>query len=197
LNNNLFYIICFQDLRPNQINENDFIKFLKTNTEKIKQERVSNFPILLKYPENEPLIKVLIVNPKKPVVKPPDASDKNWYYTLEVIRKSIQYCGGRNHFFIHTAPLDYDLKKRLENLMERAAEQMDRNNPNILIIYTREAVLGDINEVYKNCKDLFREHNYTIIDAVVINVEDTNHTMHRSVFERPHTKLPIRATSIL
>lgn len=197
LDNNLFYIIYFKDLRPGQIDENAFVEFLGLATEKIKREGIYIFPILLRYPVDDPLIEVLIVDTQKPILKLPDASNENWYLTLGVIRRSIQGSHGRNHFFNHVAPSRYDLKKRLENLMRHAADKMDKTTPNVLIIHTREVVLGNVNEVYENCKDLFKEHTYTIIDAVVMNVENEDQTMHRRLFERCGSKLPIGIDSIL
>ena len=71
------------------------------------------------------------------------------------------------------------------------SEMCIRDSPNVLILYTREVVLGKADEVYRNCKQIFTEHNYTIIDAVVINVEEEDLRMQRLLFERHNSKLPI------
>ena len=86
---------------------------------------------------------------------------------------------------------------RLENLLGHAAAQMCKNTPNVLILYTREVVLGGLDEVYANCESLFTEKGYFIIDAVAINVEDQTHYLTRRLFERHGSKLPIRTDSLL
>ena len=198
LNSKLFFVICFTDLKPDQMDANAFYEFLKSATKKIKDSKTQMFPVLLNYPSDyQPVVQVLIVDERKPLTKPSGASAESWQRTVEVITVSIEGSRGENHTFVHFAPPGYDLKKRLENLMRHAADQMDRNNPNVLIIYTREVVLGSIDEVYGNCADLFREHNYTIIDAVVMNVPDPAQNIRRRLFERRNSKLPVPINSLL
>jgi len=194
---NLFYIIYFADLKPGKVNVDAFFEFLKTVTEEIYKRENQAFPIVIKFPEDEPAVEVLIVHRKKPLEKPPWANDRNWALTLLTIKLSEEGARGKNHFFNHFAPLEYDLKKRLENLLGHAADQMYKDVPNVLILYTREVALGDLNELYMNCESLFTERGYTIIDGVVINVEDQTRNLTRRLFERHGSKLPVHIDSLL
>ena len=194
---NLFYIICFTDFKPSRVNADAFFEYLKTATEKIHRRKNQAFPVLLKFPDDHPAIEVLIVDRSKPLKKPPWANSRNWELTLLMIKLSIEGARGKNHYFNHFAPPGYDLKKRLENLLGHAADQMYKNVPNVLIIYTREVVLGNLGEVYTNCKSLFTEKGYTIIDAVAINLEDQTHNLVGCLFERQRSKLPIQIGSLL
>lgn len=190
LNSNMFFVICFNDLKPNQIDANNFYNFLKSATNQIKDSKNQAFPVLLNYPsDDEQMVQVLIVDRMMPLF----CNE----FTSELVKESITYSHSKNHFFCHFAPQRYDLKKRLKNLMEHATNQMDRNNPNVLIIYTREVVLGSIDELYNNCVDLFRDHNYTIIDAVVMNVQDLDQNIRRRLFERQNSKLPFPINALL
>lgn len=196
LNSDFFYIICFTDLKP-RVDADAFFEYLKTATETIHKRKNQNFPVLLKFPDSQPRIEVLVVNRQKPLKKPPWVNDENWMLIKSTVKYSIEVARGKNHCFNHFAPIGYNLKKRLKNLLGHAANQMHEKVPNVLILYTREVVLGGLNEVYTNCESLFTEEGYTIIDALAINVEYQTCNLTRRLFERQGSKLPIRIGSLV
>lgn len=199
LNADLFYIICFTDLKQGRRDADAFFEYLKNASEEIHKRKNQTFPVLVKFPESQPAgkIDVLIVHRKKPLKKPPWASNENWAITLLTIKLSMENARGKNHCFNHFAPPGYDLRKRLENLLGHAADQMYKNAPNVLILYTRKVVLGNLDEVYGNCASLFGERGYFIIDAIAMNVENPTHELERRLFERHGSKLPVRICSLL
>jgi len=113
LDNNLFFVVCFTDLRPDQTDANAFYEFLKSAAKKIKDAGKSQmFPMLRNYPSAcQSVVQVLIVDKERPLTKPSGASAKSWQLTKEVIRVSIEGSRCQNHTFNHFAPPGYDLKK--------------------------------------------------------------------------------------
>lgn len=79
----------------------------------------------------------------------------------------------------------YTVEGRLKTILDDAEEQIPPDKFNVVILYTREVILGVIEEILSTCNRIFSPYEFTRISKFVVNVSTSSREMQRGVFSNP------------
>lgn len=89
----------------------------------------------------------------------------------------------------------YKPENRVKKIINNALQQLSPNNPNIVIIYSREVIL-QMNEVEKSLKDIFASENTNRVSGVIADIQIATGIKKRKLFINPNAIISLTKDEI-
>lgn len=106
----------------------------------------------------------------------------------------INMLSTKDYLMIGVSP-PYKPENRVKRIINDALQQLHPNNPNVVIIYSREVIL-QMDEVEKSLKDIFASDNYNRISGVIVDIQLATSEKERKLFINPNAIISLTKDEI-
>jgi hypothetical protein len=100
----------------------------------------------------------------------------------------------KNYLMIGVSP-PYKPENRVKKIINDALQQLPPNNPNVVVIYSREVIL-QMNEIEKSLENIFTSDKYNRISGVIADIQLATDEKKRRLFTNPNATISLTKDEI-